>query len=108
MFLSPPFRPSGGRMVLGPPFECTISIRRSDSRSIDIANIILLGTRVGKFAFRLASIIHIIIGFFNPGPQPLGAPIIADVTDDPALQVNVSWKNARNQIECTIADVSRI
>jgi hypothetical protein len=83
MFLIPLFWPSGGRMVLGLLFECTIRIRRSDSRRIAIENSILLGTQVGTFPSRL--VIHVILGFFNPGPQPLGAPIIADVTDDPVL-----------------------
>lgn len=36
-------------------------------------------------------------GAFNPGIQPRGTPIISDVSEDPALQVNVLWKNARNQ-----------
>jgi len=81
---------------MGLPFECIIRIQRSDSRSIAIVNSVLLGTLVGTFPSRLASIIHVIIGFFNPGPQPRGTPIIADVTDDPVLQVNVLWKNARN------------
>jgi len=36
-------------------------------------------------------------GEFNPGKQPRGTPIIAEVTDDAAFQINVLWKNVRNQ-----------
>jgi len=87
---------------MGPPFECIIRIRRSDSRSIAIANSVLLGTLVGTFTSRLPSIVQVIAGLFNPGPQPRGTPIIAAVTDDPALQVNVLWENGRNQFSsCT-------
>lgn len=57
---------------------------------------------VGTFPSRLALIIQVIAGLFNPGPQPRGTPIIAAVTEDPALQINVLWENARNQFSsCT-------
>ena len=64
-------------------------------------NSVVLGALVGIFPSRLASIIQVIIGVFNPGPQPSGTPIIADVTEDPALQINVLWKNSRNQFSAS-------
>jgi len=43
------------------------------------------------------SMVNVIVGDFNPGKQPHGTPIIAEVTDNAAFQINVLWKNERNQ-----------
>jgi hypothetical protein len=45
-----------------------------------------------------------LIGAFNPGPQPCGTPIFAEVANIGYPAIQVSWKNASGRFVSSLCD----
>jgi len=41
---------------------------------------------------------HLILGGFNPGVQPRGTPITAEVVQGGDVDINVTWRDARGRV----------
>ena len=77
---------------------CTIKILSYISKSIIVALLRANGSRVSEVPALYLSTnrrTHRILGDFNPGVQPLGTPITAEVVHGGDVNINVIWRDAR-------------
>jgi len=79
---------------------CSIKIQSCISESITLAPqvIVSLVSKIHKLYPRINPGANRIIGDFNPGVQPRGTPITAEVVHGGGVDVNVTWRDEEGRV----------
>jgi len=58
----------------------------------------LLVSKVSHFYLSMNQYTHRILGFFNPGVQPRGTPITAELIHGGGVDINVTWRDEAGRV----------